>query len=114
MADRVLLLGWNRTVPGREQQAMQLFQKTMEFNAKLQSENRIEGFDAVILDAHGGDLNGFMILKGDSDKLVEIQADDAFIELTIEAGYCLQDFGVIVGSTGDGIKNILSRWEKYI
>ena len=31
MADRVLFIGWNRSIPGREQQAMQLFQKVVEF-----------------------------------------------------------------------------------
>jgi hypothetical protein len=29
MADRILFIGWNRVVAGREQQAMQLWQKSM-------------------------------------------------------------------------------------
>ena len=47
MADRVLFMGWNRSVSGREQQAMQLFQKCMEFYGGLQADGRIEGFEPV-------------------------------------------------------------------
>ena len=38
MADHVLFIGWNRSVVGREQHAVQLFQKTVEFYGKLQAE----------------------------------------------------------------------------
>jgi len=37
MADRILFIGWNRVVTGREQQAMQLWQKSMEFLQRLHS-----------------------------------------------------------------------------
>ncbi len=36
MADRILFIGWNRVVAGREQQGMQLWQKTMEYYGGLQ------------------------------------------------------------------------------
>ena len=76
MADRILFIGWNRVVAGREQQAMQLWQKSMEFYGGLQSNGRIDSFEPVLLSAHGGDLNGYMILRGDADKLAGVQEDD--------------------------------------
>ena len=112
MADRVLVIGWNRSVPGREQQAMQLFQKVVEFYGKLQADGRIESFEPVLLTAHGGDLNGFFLLKGDAEKLAEIRREDTFIDLTFEAGYCLEGFGVIVGYVGEGLTDAFSRWSK--
>ncbi len=42
MADRILFLGWNRSVTGREQQALKLFEKGMEFFGKLQADDKIE------------------------------------------------------------------------
>ena len=51
MADQVLFLGWNRVVAGREQQAMQLWQKSMEYYGGLQSGGLIESFEPVILSA---------------------------------------------------------------
>ena len=114
MADRVLFIGWNRPVIGREKQASQLFQKVMKFNAKLQTDGRIEGFDSVILSAHGGDLNGFMLLKGSAQKLAELREDSAFKDLVIEAGYCLEGYGVVLGYIGEGLTDLLTRWSKLI
>jgi len=114
MADRVLFIGWNRPVVGREQQAMQLFQKVVEFYGKLQADGRIESFEPVILAAHGGDLNGFFLLKGEAQKLAEIREDDAFGEIVIEAGYCLDGFGVVPGYIGEGLTDVISRWSKLL
>ena len=114
MADRVLFIGWNRPVVGREQQAMQLWQKVMEYYGKLQADGRIESFEPVILTAHGGDLNGFVMLKGDAEKLAEISREDTFIDLTIEAGYSLEGFGVVAGYIGEGLTDVISRWGKLI
>ena len=114
MADRVLFMGWNRPVVGREQQAAQLFQKATEFYTKLQADGRIESFETVLLSLHGGDLNGFVMLKGGAEKLAEVRRDDAFLDLLIEAGYCLEGFGLVVGYTGEGLTDVLSRWSKLI
>jgi len=114
MADRVLFIGWSRIVPGREQQGMQLWQKSMTFYTKLQSEGQIESFDPVLLSAHGGDLNGFVLLKGKAKKLRDVRQDETFIDLTIEAGFCLEGFGVVAGYIGEGLTDVISRWAKLI
>jgi len=62
MANQALFLGWNRPARGREEQAMKLWGKTMEYYGKLQAEGRIESFEPVLLTAHGGDLNGFFLI----------------------------------------------------
>ena len=114
MADRVLFIGWNRPVAGREQQALELWGTTMEYYTKLQSNGRIESFEPVILAAHGGDLNGFVMLKGDAEKLSEIRREDAFIDFTIKAGYCLEGFGVVFGFVGKALTDAFDRWTKLI
>lgn len=114
MANRVLFVGWNRPVAGREQGAIQLWQKAMEYYSKLQADGRIESFEPVLLTAHGGDLNGFVMLRGDAEKLAEIRREDTFIDLTIEAGYCLEGFGIVPGFVGDGLTDIFGRWSKLV
>ena len=114
MADRVLFIGWNRPIVGREQLALQLWQKAMEYYGKLQSNGRIESFEPVLLNAHGGDLNGFVMLKGNAEKLSEIRREDPFVDLVIDAEYCLQGFGVVTGYVGEGIADIFGRWTKVI
>ncbi len=112
MADRILFIGWNRVVAGREQQAMQLWQKSLEFYGDLQSKGRIESFEPVLLSAHGGDLNGFIMIRGDADKLAGVREDNVFTDLAVEAKYCLDGFGIIPGYIGDSIMDQLSRWSK--
>jgi hypothetical protein len=114
MADRVIFIGWNRAVVGREQQAMQLFQKSVEFYSKLQADGRIKSFDSVLLSAHGGDLNGFVLLKGKAEKLGELQRDKTFVDLAIEAGYCLEGVGIVPGFIGEGLTDAFARWSKLL
>ena len=114
MARQALFLDWSRAIAGREQQSMKLWGKTMEYNGKLQAEGRIESWEPVLLAAHGGDMNGFFLIKGDAEKLDEIRRDDAFVDLTIEANCCLEDFGLIRGWVGEGITDGMTRWSNLI
>jgi hypothetical protein len=97
MPNAAIFIGWNRPSVGREQQAMQ---------------GRIESFEPVILSAHGGDLNGFVLLRGDAEKLAEIRRDETYMDLVIEAEYCVDGFGHIDGYIGDSLMDVISRWEK--
>ena len=114
MANHALFLGWNRPARGREEQAMKLWGKTMEYYGKLQAEGRIESFEPVILTAHGGDLNGFFLIRGDADKLSEIRHEDEFVDYTIEAGYCLDGFGIVTGYIGEALNDAFTRWSKLV
>jgi hypothetical protein len=69
MAGEPLFIGWGAVVRGREKQALKVFQESMEYYGKLQQDGRIEGFDVLLLAPHGGDLNGFVILRGDRKAL---------------------------------------------
>jgi len=114
MADRVLFLGWNRPVAGREKQAAQLFQKALETYGKLQADGQIESFEPVILAHHGGDMNGFILIRGEADKLAQVRESDDFVNMTIECGYCLEGFGLVQGYTGNGVAEVMSRWMTLI
>lgn len=114
MADHVLFIGWSRSTVGREQQAMALWGKAMEYYGKLQADGRIESFEPVLLSAHGGDLNGFVLLRGDREKLHEIRGDDAFRDFEIEGNYCLDGFGVITGIIEEALNDGFARWSKLV
>ena len=113
MPNSALFIGWNRSVTGREQQAMDLFMKVMEYYGQLQNDGKIESFEPVVLANHGGDLNGFVLIRGDATKLDEVRREETFINFTIEANFCLENFGVINGYIGDGITEVFSQWSKH-
>ena len=68
----------------------------------------------MILKAHGGDLNGFVIIRGDQNRIAAFREDDAFVDIVLECGYCLDGFGTVEGFIGDGIQTIMERWIKVI
>ena len=82
MANQALFLGWSGATAGREQQAMKLWGKTMEYYGQLETDGKIESWEPVILSAHGGDLNGFFLIKGDAEKLDKLQREDTWLDLT--------------------------------
>ncbi len=114
MADRVIFMGWNRPVAGREKQAMQLFQKATAYYSKLKAEGKIESFESVFLMPHGGDLNGFTLIRGDANKLAGFHDEPTAVELRMEASYCLEGYGVVTGITGEAITNRFPQWLKII
>ena len=114
MANQALFLGWDIPVRGREEKAMKLWGKCMEYYGKLQAAGRIESFEPVILSAHGGDLNGFFLIRGDVKILDEIRREDEFIELIIECEYCLEGFGILSGYVGESLEAVFSKWAELV
>jgi hypothetical protein len=114
MANQALFLGWNRPVRGREEQAMKLWGKTMEYYGKLQADGRIESFEPVLLSAHGGDLNGFILIRGDAEKLSKVRGEGSFLDFVIEAEHCLEGFGIVTAWIGDSLNDVFNRWAKLV
>jgi hypothetical protein len=86
----------------------------MQFYSKLQSDGRIESFDTIVLDNHGGDLNGAIILKGSAKQIEGVRQDRAWIELMVEAGYCIEGVGGVSGYIGEGTMDIMSVYMKLV
>ncbi len=111
MADAVLFMGWNRPVAGREAQANALFKESLGQLATWQKEGRIESFEPVVLSAHGGDLNGFVLVRGDARKLAELRLDERYIDMMIKGNMLLIGWGSIPGFVGQGLERMMARYE---
>jgi len=114
MATAVILLGWDRPVPGRERQAGALFQEALGYYARLQGEGAIESFEAVLLSPHGGDMNGFMLIRGEPGKLAALEATEQWHLLVTRAGLLLDGLGVVTGVTGEGVAQWMASWVQNI
>jgi hypothetical protein len=114
MANACLVVGWNRAIPGREGPAMELFQSSLAYYGKLQAAGTIESFEPVIMSMHGGDMNGFILLRGDSQKLATLRVSHDFVDLEIQAGLCLEGVGVIPGFIGEGLQSVMQTWGKHL
>jgi hypothetical protein len=78
MADAALFIGWGQVVRGREKRAVQVFNETIEYWGGLQSDGKIEDFEVVLLTPHGGDLQGFGLLRGSEEQVGALQNDEEF------------------------------------
>jgi hypothetical protein len=103
MAGEALFIGWGAVVRGREKQALQVFQESMEYYGRLQQDGLIESFDVFLLAPHGGDLNGFVILRGDRNALSDIMFGDEFERLIARASAIVDSPGVIPAYGGDAL-----------
>ena len=114
MADSVLFIGWNRARTGREKEALEAFGSSMAMYARAVESGAIEGFEPVLLDLHGGDLNGFILVRGSAEKLDAFRRSDEFRELLARADMSVEGIGVVPGFTGEGLQKELARWQKAI
>ena len=79
LATGALFIGWGPTVRGREQQALPVFNETVRYVAGLQQRGEIAGFEPVALEPHGGDLCGFLLVRGDGEALARLRAGEGFV-----------------------------------
>jgi hypothetical protein len=114
MADFGLFIGFGFPVRGRERQAVKVFNEAMEYYARLQQQGEIESFESVFLEAHGGDLGGFTLVRGDRDKLASIRTSDEFARLTVRANLIVEGFGVIGAELGDRIGTLMGVFNEQV
>jgi hypothetical protein len=95
MADAGIFIGWGAVARGREKEALDLFNEILGYYGRLQEEGEIESFEPVFLEPHGGDLAGFVLLRGDPEKLAAIRVSDQFTQYSIRAGLVVDSFGVV-------------------
>jgi hypothetical protein len=103
MANAAIFIGWGNPTRGREQKALQVFGESVTYWTQLQQDGAIESFETYLAEPHGGDLNGFAILKGDLPKLHEVRQREDFQRLVARAGLIVDNLGVINAATGDGL-----------
>jgi hypothetical protein len=110
MAKGALFVGWGAAARGREQAALSLFQESMQFYARLQQQGEIDSFEAVSLEPHGGDLYGFLLIKGDSDKLARLRGSPEFISFTVRATLVLDNIGITGAFIGEGLDQLFAEY----
>jgi hypothetical protein len=114
MADAGLFVGFGNPVRGREGQAVELFNEAIAWYTHLQEEGEIESFEPVFLEPHGGDLGGFILLKGEAEKLAAIRVSDEFIQLSIRTAIIVENFGVVGADLGGRLQKQIEYYTEQI
>ncbi len=114
MADAGLFIGFGDPVRGRESQAVEIFNETLGYYGRLQEEGEIESFEPVFLEPHGGDLSGFILLRGDAEKLAALRVSDEFTQLTLRAGLCVESIGVVGADLAERLQRQMAFYTEQI
>jgi hypothetical protein len=100
MADLGLFVGFGHPVRGREQKASAVFNEAVALWSGLQEEGKLESWEAIFLEPHGGDLGGFFLLRGDP---AAYSGSDEFRRLITRAQLIVENFGVVGAQMGGRI-----------
>ena len=112
MADEALFVGWGEVVRGRETKAVEVFAETLQYYAQLQQDGKIESFEPWFLAPHGGDLAGFVLIRGERERLDEIQRSPEFERLQTRATLVVDGTGTINAFTGDALARLMGQFQE--
>ena len=114
MADRILFIGWGAPVRGREERGLDVFNEAVGFYGRCQQEGRIESFDVILLEPHGGGLSGYMELHGTAEQLNALQEDDEFRRILVDASLIIDELGVVRGAANEGVAREMEMYRAAI
>jgi hypothetical protein len=114
MADAGLFIGWGEVVRGRETEAVEHFNATIEYFAGLQADGAIESFEPVFLEPHGGDLGGFLFIRGDAERLSALRVDEDFGSYIQRATLIADGVGVVGASMGAALERQMGAYMEAI
>ena len=112
MADEALFLGWGEVVRGRERKAVEVFNESIQYYGQLQADGRVESFDAWFLGPHGGDLAGFILLRGEREQLDEIERSPEFERLQTRVSLIVDRSGAVHAYTGEALGRLMGQFEE--
>jgi hypothetical protein len=114
MADAGLFIGWGEVVRGRETEAVEVFNETLAYYSRLQEEGTIENFEPVFLEPHGGDLSGFILIRGDAEKLASLRVSEEFTQIALRATMIVENFGIVGADLAERLQRQMEFYTEQI
>ena len=74
----------------------------------------IDSFEAFFLDYYGGDLSGFLLIRGDREKLNKIRTDPEFENRNMRVAALVPNLGIIDAFTGDELQRRMTEYQKAL
>ncbi len=114
MAEAGLFIGWGAPVTGREAKGLEVFAEALAYYGKAEQEGRIESQETVLLSPHGGDLAGFILVRGSEAQIAALRAEDEFERIITRATLVVQDVGVADAALGDGMQAAIGVYQTAV
>lgn len=114
MSSNAVFFAWNRPIPGREKISAEHFKDFVQFLTESQKKGSITSFDVMFLNSHGGDMNGFFLVRGEAAKLGDFVAGEEWTKHMLRASMHLENAGAVLGVTGDAVMERFAVWNSLI
>lgn len=111
MAKSAIFIGWHRPIPGRETVCFHIFKEFFSYMTKAQEAGKIDSFEPAILHPHGGDLGGFVFIRGDKAGLNAIQDTEEWRKFEIEGNMNVLGLGIVEANVGIEFQARMTRFE---
>ena len=114
MADRMLFIGWDTVVRGREERALEVFNDSVGLYGRLQQEGRIESFDVVLMPGNGSGLQGYFALHGSAAQMGALRDAEDFLAAMTDASLIVDQLRVIDAYTNQGVAERMAAYKAAI
>jgi hypothetical protein len=110
MADAGVMITWGENIPGREARGLEVFNETIQFWGRMQSEGKVESFEVALL-AAGGPVDGFIFARGDTETLAQVTSSDEHTRLVIKASMVVSDVCVSSALINEGLAHGMELYQ---
>ncbi|MDD9267264.1 hypothetical protein ACFPES_09555 [Paenibacillus sp. GCM10023248] len=112
MAKGSLIVGWGEIIPGREKAAQATLNDAMQYCTRLQQEGKIDRFEVVVLEPHGSDLCGFVLITGDKETVAKLRTEEEFVSVIIGVQLVHRNVRVVGAYTGAELRGLFGMWDE--
>ena len=101
MSESALFIGWGQAVRGRETKALKEFTEVIAFYTQKQQAGEITSFEPIGLEYHGGDLSGFILIRGSHEQIDRLRNSEEFHHLNARGSLLVDRLGVVRAFVGE-------------
>lgn len=108
-----VVISWGNAIPGREAKALEVFGKALAYFEGLTKQGRVHGHkEYIALTGNASRAGGFMIVEGQIDELMKIQAEEATTRLLNESQLIVNSFTVqfFRGGSDQSVQQLITQY----
>ena len=114
MAEAALCTHWGTPIPGREKQALKVFNETVQWWAGVQQEGKIERFDVTVLAPSGGEVAGFLVARGTAAQIDSLRRTKEYQQRTARVQLIASHLSVTDAYVDEGLAQIMSQYQEVV
>ena len=114
MAEAALCIVWGTPVHGRENDALKVYNETLQYWGRLQQEGKIETFEVVVLGPTGGDVTGFLLVRGTAQQIDSVRRTEEYQRLINRVQLIADHVRVADAFVDEGLAQILSQYRDEV